>query len=554
MGSFSQQFEQFFGPLSNAQRVMFVLLMAIVLSVAGGIFYWSQQQEEVLLFGDLGTQSAQDIIAALDERGITYSVENNGKAIYVESDKVHQLRLELASYGGADTGIKGYELFDSQTLGMTDFMQEVNRKRALEGELARSITSLDQVEQARIHLVLPERSPFQQASTQATASVIIGLQPGKKLTTAQIDGITALIAGSVDGLDANSVVVLDQAGNRLSSDSSADDNFAFGGSQMQLKQNTEAYLTNQGQTMLDRVLGAGNSILRVSVEHDFERIMRESDIIDPDSRTIISEQKSTQSNSNEERTPINSTDYTPVELMNETLITGTNTNESSNQTRNYEVNRTREVYEKNQGEIKRITASILLNYKTVQVTDEEGNTTMTTEPYSNEEIENFTRVVQLALGMSDQRGDNLTISQTEFFEHPFAQQAGYLQEQPRSLDTILRWVMIVLTFGLVVFLINRVRKNVSTGSFLQEPAMATTSNYRYDSNELGGMPSAKSLPAQDQSLSPTLSDLADESLNSSENKALLKKKDDVKDFFELKPMQAADIVRIMFDTSLISKL
>lgn len=560
MSTFSEQFEQFFGPLSNAQRVMFVLLMVIVLSVTGGIFYWSQQQEEVLLFADLNTQSAQDIVSALDERGVKYSIEDNGRAIYVESDKVHQLRLEMAAFSGSDTDIKGYELFDSQTLGMTDFMQEVNRKRALEGELARSISSLDQVEQTRIHLVLPERSPFEQASTQATASVIITLKPGKGLNTAQIDGITALIAGSVDGLDAKSVVVLDQAGNRLSSENTSDQGFAFGGSQMQLKQKTEAYLTNQGQSMLDRVLGAGNSILRVSVEHDFERIVRESDLIDPDSRTVISEQKSTQSNTNEERTPINATDYTPVELMGETLVVGANTNESSNQTRNYEVNRTREVYEKNQGEIKRISASILLNQKLVPETAEDGTVTMVNEPYSDQEIQEFREVVQLALGMDTQRGDNLSISQTQFFEHPYAQSANYLQEQPRSWTNMIRWVIIALTFGMVVFLVNNLRKKVSTGSMMMpstagtSPSMQTRSTYQHNSNELGGLPNVNALPSQDTSLSPELEQLAADPINSSQNKELLKKKDDVKDFFELKPMQAADIVRVMFDTSLISKL
>lgn len=560
MSTFSEQFEQFFGPLSNAQRVMFGLLMIIVLSVTGGIFYWSQQQEEVLLFADLNTQSAQNIVAALDERGVKYSIENNGKAIYVESDKVHQLRLELAAYSGSDTDIKGYELFDSQTLGMTDFMQEVNRKRALEGELARSISSLEQVDHTRIHLVMPERSPFEQASTLATASVIITLKPGNSLKSEQIEGITALIAGSVDGLDAKSVVVLDQAGNRLSSENTSDQGFAFGGSQMQLKQKTEAYLTNQGQSMLDRVLGAGNSILRVSVEHDFERILRESDLIDPDSRTVISEQKSSQSNTNEERAPINATDYTPVELMSETLVVGANTNESSNQTRNYEVNRTREVYEKNQGEIKRISASILINQKMVPERAEDGTLTMMTEPYTDQEIQEFREVVQLALGMDTDRGDNLTISQTQFFEHPYAQNASYLTEQPRSWTNMIRWVIIALTFGIVVFLVNNLRKTVSTSAMMAptgarpNPSMATTSTYAHNNNELGGLPNVNALPAQDQSLSPELEQLKDESIASSQNRELKNKKEDVKDFFELKPMQAADIVRVMFDTSLISKL
>jgi len=166
-------------------------------------------------------------------------------------------------------------------------------------------------------------------------------------------------------------------------------------------------------------------------------------------------------------------------------------------------------------------------------------------------------VVQLALGMDTQRGDNLSISQTQFFEHPYAQSANYLQDQPRSWTNMIRWVIIALTFGVVVFLVNNLRKKVSTGSMMMpsgSPAMQTRSTYQHNSNELGGLPNVNALPSQDTSLSPELEQLTAEPISSSKNKELLKKKDDVKDFFELKPMQAADIVRVMFDTSLISKL
>ena len=292
MANTDNQLQDFFGVMNSAQKVMFGLLLSLVIIISGAIFFWAQQDEQVLLFGNLNLDNANSIVQKLDEKNIDYKISDGGNAIYVPSDKVHSLRLELASYGGGNTENKGYELFDTQSLGMTDFMQQVNQKRALEGELSRSINSLTQVRNSRVHLVLQERSPFEESSVEASASVILTLEPGNRLSSNQTSGIASLISGSVEGLSPNSVVILDQLGNRLSDDTDQDAGGDMGSVHMQIKQKTEAYLTDKGQSMLDRVLGAGNSIVRVSVEHDFEKVMKEIDTIDPDSRTVLSETNS----------------------------------------------------------------------------------------------------------------------------------------------------------------------------------------------------------------------------------------------------------------------
>ena len=170
----------------------------------------------------------------------------------------------------------------------------------------------------------------------------------------------------------NSVVILDQLGNRLSDDADRDSGGDMGNIQMQIKQKSEAYLTEKGQSMLDRVLGAGNSIVRVSVEHDFQKVMIERDSFDPDSRIIISETNSDQTTADIDREQINATDYTPVEYMDEALVIGENNIESSTQSRNYEVSREKQYIEETQGEIIDITASILLNQKVEQSLDGNG--------------------------------------------------------------------------------------------------------------------------------------------------------------------------------------
>lgn len=542
MDKFSESFQQFFGPLSNAQRAMFVALMVIIIAIISGIFYWSQKTEFSLLFGKLQPDAAQEIVADLNERGIEYELADGG-AIYVPENQVHQLRMELAALGGGlASDVKGYELFDTNALGMTDFMQQVNKKRALEGELARSINSLEQVEFSRIHLVLPERSPFEDAAVEASASVILNLKRGSKLNDEQIEGISALIAGSVESLEPGNVTVLDQAGNRLSDEVDLESELGFGTTQMQLRQKTEAYLTDRGQSMLDRVLGAGNSILRVSVSHNFDRLVRESDLIDPDSRTVISEERREQSDANEASEPLPIDQRLPADQRGATVVVSNNETTSSSQTRNYEVNRTREVYEKTQGELENVTASVLLNYKKVVQEGENGEEQVSFQPYPAEEIRELEEVVMLALGIDEQRGDKLSIKQIEFFDRDYMNNASYFVDQPTSYIDIVRWVLIAITFLAVLFLINNIRKKMG------ESDLTVMSDFKADT-QLSGASKQESLPgeAQQEALEGTESAAANLPEGSKPKpKQLPEKKysmDEIINFVELKPAEAAQVIR-----------
>ncbi len=543
MNKYVESFQEFFGPLSNAQRAMFVVLMLVVLTIIGGVFYWSQQEENVLLFGSLQPEVAQEIVTELNNRGINYELQESGRAIYVASDKVHELRLELAPMGGSFSDVKGYELFDTNALGMTDFMQQVNKKRALEGELARSINSLEQVEFSRIHLVLPERSPFEEVSVEASASVILNLKKGQALKKEQIEGITALIAGSVEGLESANVTVLDQAGNRLTDEIDYESELAFGSTQMQLRQKTEAYLTERGQSMLDRVLGAGNSILRVSVEHDFDRIVRESDLIDPDSRTVISEEKREQTNNDEVMEPVAG----GITNNNQagSVVVASNNNGSTVQTRNYEVNRTREVFEKTQGELKMVSASVLLNYKQRFENGEDGEQTLVSEPYSEQEVEEFKEVVKVALGIQDDRGDQLTVKQVEFFDKHPIDSGDFFTGQPTFTNNILRWSLIGITFVVVILLINSLKKKPGMDE------MKTVSNFEAD-DQLEGGEKQGSLPGESSATNQLEGAGGTEGASGEGGEEQAKQlpekkynKDEIVNFVELKPAEAAQVMRAM---------
>lgn len=545
MATSDSQIQEFFGVMNSAQKVMFGLLLSLVIIISGAIFFWAQQDEQVLLFGNLNPDNANAIVQKLDEKNIDYEISNGGNAIYVPSDKVHALRLELASYGSGNTDSKGYELFDTQSLGMTDFMQQVNQKRALEGELQRSINSLTQVQNSRIHLVLQERSPFEESSVEASASVILTLEPGNRLTNNQTAGIASLISGSVEGLSPNSVVILDQLGNRLSDDADRDSGGDMGNIQMQIKQKSEAYLTEKGQSMLDRVLGAGNSIVRVSVEHDFQKVMIERDSFDPDSRIIISETNSDQTTEDIDREQINATDYTPVEYMDEALVIGQNNIESSTQSRNYEVSREKQYIEETQGEITDISASILLNKKVQQSIDDNGETTTVPVDYTPQEIIDFRNLVARALGIEADDGgileEKIAITQIEFEYSPYRENLEYQDTQGLDFEYWARYAAILISLLLAGFLVNNVRKNF-TGSVMQ-----TTSDFQMANNEIGGAPDVASLPEQnlDQPQQMEQPALEGESQASKQNTDAIK--DEIEKLFVSQPSKASEVARMMFE-------
>lgn len=547
MNKYTESFKAFFNPLSPAQRTMFVGLVLVIITVVGLMFYWALKPDYSLLFGSMQPDSAKEIVSQLEEDGVDYRLENSGRSIYVPSDKVDALRIELAPVGDTQSDMKGYELFDANALGMTDFMQQLNNKRALEGELARSINSLEQVELSRIHLVLPERSPFKKSSVKASASVIIKLKAGKGLSKKQIQGISALIAGSVEGLNASNVTILDQAGNRLTDDVENQPEFASGDFQMQLREKTESYLTERGQTMLDRVLGPGNSILRVSVEHDFDKLVRKSDLIDPESRIVMSEERSNEVHNTQENQPVQVDEFTPLNDRDKTMVVSKNDNETTTQSRKYETNKTQEVFEKNRGKIKRLTASVLINYKQETTTNAEGNQVTESKPYSQEEIRGFKEALQSALGIQAKRGDELTVKQVEFYEPITDGTGGSFIVRTTPWSDMVRWGLVLITFVAIVALLFSIRKSLRNGEM---PIILGLHK-----GELDSIPLAENEPAQldqmEQMKDEESEDFIDRKLSGKARKQLEQKNyvmEEIKEFVEYKPSEAAQVIRALMSS------
>lgn len=548
MSQVTESLQNFFQPLTLAQKVLFGLMTVAIMTVFIFLFYWALRPDYALLFGSLTPQNAQSIVEDLDSKNIPYQLTDGGAAIMVPRSRVHELRLEFAAKGNLGREYKGYELFDSNTLGMTDFMQRVNKKRALEGELARTINSLEQVEFSRVHLVLPERTPFQDTRVEASASVIVNLMPRQQLRKAQIEGISALIAGSVEGLTDSQITIIDQNGNRLNEDMREGTEFAAANTQMRVRKEMENYLTQKGQSMLDRVLGPGNAILRVNTEHDFERLRRNSNIIDPDSRIVISEERRTETGTDIRNQPIQIDEFTPPALRSETVNTSTRDQQSSVHVRNFEVNTTREEFEKPVGEISRISASLLLNFKQVREVNDEGQEVISFQPYTNQELIEIRNVVRSALGIQLQRGDELEITQLQFRD-PLADHVFQTVQHQQTIpyNDILRWVIMLVALGLAFALVYgmyramnpdapvffKIRPEVEGGSQDQKAFPKTDS---YDSSESEAMKDTSKDDIYRRKLTP-------EAQRQLEAKS--KMFEEIKNFSEFKPEETANLVRSM---------
>lgn len=260
-------------------------------------------------------------------------------------------------------------------------------------------------------------------------------------------------------------------------------------------------------------------------------------MIDPDSRTIISEESREQNNNDELLEPMPIDQRLPIEQRGASVVVSSNDNGSSSQTRNYEVTRTREVYEKTQGEIKNLTASVLLNYKKVTEAGPEGEELVTYEPYPETEVEEFREVVMLALGLQEERGDQLTIKQVEFFDREFMDNGEYFMDQPNYMNDVLRWSLIGLTFLAVLFLINSIRKKFAPQD------LKTMSEFKADPSIEGGEQAASLTGDSEEGQEEGMLEGAAKSPKKLKPKQY--DKEEIMNFIEIKPAEAAQVMRAL---------
>lgn len=409
--------------LSRNQKV------ALAAATAGAIFcmimllVWANKAEYALLYSNLDVADTSKIIEDLKANKMPYRLGDGGNSIFVSKEDVYELRIKYAGQNLISTGAVGYELFDRNNLGLTDFMQQVNLKRALEGELSNTINRIESIVQSRVHLVIPEQALFEEKQKKTTASVVLKLRPHTTLDQRQVMGISNLIAASVEGLRPENVIILDTLGKVLTKNQERDDIIGLSSSQYDLQKTVEDYLSRKAQSMLDQVLGMNNSIVRVSALLNFDRVSRTSEKVDPDNFAVLSEER------------------------NEETSTGTDTThyKRENTITNYELNKVIEQYESSVGDIKQLSVAVFVNG--VYKSDEEPNV-----PRSDEEIQKITQIVKNAVGFTQEREDRIEVQQLAF-DRSFIERENELMTSLEERENMHRYIKIGLGVVGALFLL-----------------------------------------------------------------------------------------------------
>jgi flagellar M-ring protein FliF len=406
------------------------LLLSLGIAAALGVlvagWLWTQQPEYRVLFSNFSDRDGGAIVASLQQLNIPYKFAEGGGAILVPSNQVYDARLKLASQGLPKGGNVGFEIMENQKLGVSQFLEQVNYQRALEGELASSIQSLAAVQAARVHLALPKASVFMREQQKPTASVLLNLSPGRSLDEQQVSAIVHLVASSVPELSAKNVTVVDQAGDLLSSSEKMAGTNGLDPAQLKYVQELQRNIATRVESIIAPIVGANNVRAEATADVDFSHTEQAAETYKPNQPPNEAAVRSLQTNETASGSPSNPTgipgaltnqppapatapiNATPAGAAGTTPSSPGNTHKDS--TINYEVDKTIRYMQQPMGGLKRLSVAVVVNYK--HEIDKAGKVTL--RPLTDDEKTQITNLVKEAMGYSKDRGDTLNVVNSAF--------------------------------------------------------------------------------------------------------------------------------------------
>jgi len=455
--------------------------LAAVLGVAAGVaavlvavMLRVGQAPDALLYSNLDLREASEISAALDQAGIKYSSKGDGSTIFVSRDEVGTARLMLAGKGLVTSGSVGYEIFDNQSvLGQTEFQQNLNEQRALQGELSRTIMSMRGITSARVHITMPRREMFQAAATDPTAAVVVGVG-GRDLSADQVRAIRNVVASSVPNLKPDKVTVTDQS-NRTLAAGSEDSGFTSANAEA-AKATTESQLQTRIKDIVEGVVGAGAARVQVTADIDHSRSTTQEQKFDPDGQVVRS--TSTNGSQSQDTTGqadggVTATNNIPGgQAPNATPVGSTNS--ENTETTNYEISNTTTTTVKEPGEVKKLSVSVAVDGKYTPPADGKGEPTYA--PRTPEEVQQIKTLVAAAVGIDETRGDKIEVVNVRFNREPSAAPGADEGSSMFNFDKndIMRGVelLVLLVTGLLLifFVVRPLLKTASGGGGV--PALA----------------------------------------------------------------------------------
>ena len=440
-------------PLSRKLALGGVAALSIILFAV--IIFQSNKADYRPLYTDLPKEEASSVTSWLKENGVPYELENSGRTINVPAGMVYETRLNLAGAGLPRQSGVGFEIFDKQNFGVTKFTQKINYQRALQGELSRTIASLDAVKSARVHLVMPEKRLLKEQQQPAKASVVVDMESGGQLEMNQTRGIIHLVSGSIEGLDKGHVTVIDTRGRTLSSNEDQDPAMAMLPNQLKFKNKLEERLENNAQSLLDRALGQGNSVVRVTADLDFTQEAITKEEYDPDSLVPRSE-KITESESGG-RT---SGGVPGVESNlgdGKSAGGGATSSTQSSEVVNYEISKTVSQIQSPVGKLEKVAAAVLVAEPfNPAANGGEG----AHEAIAQEKLNSIRTMVATAIGIDSARGDKIEVVSMPFQKKMLEPAAG--ETGPAIYDYIPYIKYLLLLVCAVLLYLALVRPMVKT--------------------------------------------------------------------------------------------
>ncbi|NML99962.1 flagellar M-ring protein FliF [Paraburkholderia sp. RP-4-7] len=402
-------------------RAPLIFAVALLVAIVAGLFLWSRAPDYKVLYSNLSDRDGGAIITALQAANIPYKFSDSGGAILVPAEQVHEMRLRLASQGLPKSGSVGFELMDNQKFGISQFAEQINYQRALEGELERTIESISSVKSARVHLAIPKPSVFVRDKEAPSASVLVNLYPGRALDEGQVSAITHMVSSAVPDMPVKGVTILDQDGNLLTQPSTGS---GLDASQLKYRQQIERNTQQRIDAILSPLFGSGNAHSQVSADIDFSRSEQTSENYGPNGTpqqaAIRSQQSSTATEmsqagasgvpgalSNQPPQPASA----PITAGNGTPgVTTTPVSDRKDSTTNYELNKTVQHLEQPMGGIKRLSVAVVVNY--LRVVDAKGHATM--QPVTADKLAQVNQLVKDAMGFDATRGDSVNVVNSPF--------------------------------------------------------------------------------------------------------------------------------------------
>lgn len=479
-----ERLREAFNRLGNQQKIFFMVALAAIVTVIIGTMLWSRQPDWKVLFSNLNEKDGGAIVAILEQQNVPHKFNESG-SLLVSSDRVHEVRLKLASQGLPRGGMVGFELMENQKFGTSQFAEQVNYQRGLEGELARTIQSIGAVQSARVHLAIPKPSVFVREEQKPTASVLLNLYPGRTLDNGQIAGIAHLISSSVPQLPISNVTVIDQNGSLLSQLKSKLTEAGLDPAQIKYVRDIEDSIIKRIGEILKPVLGSENFKVQVAADIDFSQSEQTAESYRPNNTP---ESTSIRSQQNNETASVNqSAGGVPGALTNQPPVPATapltqpatgnpagqpaKTTElpgkldaagvtaplnaagqpistAKNATINYEVDKTIRHTRQAMGNVRRLSAAVVINHR--RDIGKDGKAT--TKAIPEAEMKQINDLVREAMGYSKERGDTLSIANSPFTASEKLEAELPIWKDPENISYAKDIFKYLLLAGIIAFL------------------------------------------------------------------------------------------------------